>query len=69
VWYWRKFDAPPHPYEAGRYLLRFDAVDYLADVWLNGVHLGSHKGGETPFVFDATSAIHPRQSNSLAVVF
>jgi Glycosyl hydrolases family 2, sugar binding domain/Glycosyl hydrolases family 2, TIM barrel domain/Glycosyl hydrolases family 2 len=67
VWYWRKFDAPAHPYKGGRFLLRFNAVDYLADVWLNGVHLGSHEGGETPFVLDATSAIRPGQSNSLSV--
>src|SRR5262249_3297616 len=32
VWYWRKFDAPAHAYKAGRYLLRFNAVDYVADV-------------------------------------
>ncbi len=67
VWYWRNFDAPAHPYKGGRFLLRFNAVDYLADVWLNGVHLGSHEGGETPFVLDATSAIRPGQSNSLSV--
>ena len=67
AWYWRKFNATPHPYQAGHYLLRFNAVDYLADVWLNGIHLGSHEGGETPFVLDATAAIHPGQSNDLAV--
>ncbi len=67
VWYWRNFDAPAHPYKGGRFLLRFNAVDYLADIWLNGVHLGSHEGGETPFVLDATSAIRPGQSNSLSV--
>jgi Glycosyl hydrolases family 2, TIM barrel domain/Glycosyl hydrolases family 2, sugar binding domain/Glycosyl hydrolases family 2 len=67
VWYWRKFDAPVHPYNTGRYLLRFNAVDYLADVWLNGLHLCTHEGGETPFVFDATGAIRPGQSNSLAL--
>jgi len=67
VWYWRKFDAPAHPYKAGRYLLRFNAVDYLADVWLNGVHIGTHEGGETPFVLDATSTIRPGQSNSISL--
>ena len=67
VWYWRNFDAPAHPYKDGRSLLRFNAVDYLADVWLNGDHLGGHEGGETPFVLDATSKIHLGQSNVLAV--
>ena len=66
VWYWRTFDAVPLPYKAGRYQLRFNAVDYLADVWLNNTYLGSHEGGETPFVFDVTSAIRPA-NNQLAV--
>ena len=40
--------SPPRPTRTpgGRYLLRFWAVDYLADVWLNGVHVGRHEGGE-----------------------
>jgi len=32
-------------------------VDYIAEVWLNGQHLGSHEGADTPFVFDATAFI------------
>jgi beta-galactosidase/beta-glucuronidase len=59
VWYWVKFNAAPQPFKDGRYLLRFNAVDYLADVWLDSVHLGSHEGSETPFVLDATSLIQP----------
>jgi hypothetical protein len=66
VWYWRALDLGVHPYARGRYLLRFNAVDYLADVWLNGIHLGAHEGGETPFVLDATDAIRPGD-NRLAV--
>jgi len=67
VWYWRTFEPPANPYAHGRYLLRFNAVDYLADVWLNGSHLGTHEGGETPFVFDATSAIRTGAGNNLSV--
>jgi len=67
VWYWRKFQAEPHPYTDGRYLLRFNEVDYTADVWLNGEHLGGHEGADTPFVLDATKAIHPGHDNHLAV--
>lgn len=37
-----------------RMLLRFGAVDYAADVWLSGRHLGAHEGGHTPFSFDIT---------------
>lgn len=67
AWYWREFTPPPNPHAAGRYLLRFWAVDYKADVWLNGVHVGEHEGGETPFVFDVTATARPGEPNRLAV--
>ena len=67
AWYWRDFTAPALAIREGRYLLRFHAVDYLAEVWVNGVPIGGHEGGETPFVLDATSGIKPGQANRLAV--
>ena len=57
AWYWREFDASSNPHPDGRYLLRFWAVDYRAEVWLNGTRVGEHEGGETPFVLDVTDAI------------
>ncbi len=81
VWYWRTFTPAltpgpspqtPHPnvegvVERGRYLLRFWGVDYLADVWLNGIYVGGHEGGETPFVLNVTDAIKLGVENLLAV--
>lgn len=67
AWYWRSFQAPSGPLRDGRCLLKFEAVDYLAEVWLNGVRLGGHRGGETPFTLDATEAIRPGRKNLLAV--
>jgi hypothetical protein len=67
AWYWRDFQAPANPHAQGRYLLRFWAVDYKADVWLNGTPVGSHEGGETPFTLDVTDSIRPNSSNRLAV--
>ncbi len=67
AWYWREFDAPANPHAGGRTLLRFWAVDYLGDVWLNGVHVGSHEGGETPFVIDVTDTVHPGARNHISV--
>ena len=58
---------PSFPAEPARCLLRFWAVDYKADVWLNGVAVGSHEGGETPFVIDVSKAIRPGQKNRLTV--
>jgi Glycosyl hydrolases family 2, sugar binding domain/Glycosyl hydrolases family 2/Glycosyl hydrolases family 2, TIM barrel domain len=67
VWYWREFRVPIHPDKLGRFLLRFDAVDYMADVWINGVHVGGHEGSETPFVLDVTTAVMPNATNLAAV--
>ncbi len=67
AWYWREFTPPQNPYFGGRCLLRFHAVDYLADVWLNDVLVGSHEGGETPFVLDVTKVVKPGKPNRLAV--
>lgn len=52
-WYRRSFATPEVP-PGHRLILRFGAVDYLATVWVNGVRVGSHEGGSTPFGFDIT---------------
>ena len=67
AWYWRNFVAPANPHPGDRYLLRFWQVDYLAEVWLNGVPVGGHEGGEAPFVLDVTERIKPGAKNHLAV--
>ena len=67
AWYWRDFTPPVNPHAGGRYLLRFWAVDYLAEVWLNGQPVGGHEGGEGVFVLDVTDVVRPQQPNRLAV--
>jgi beta-galactosidase/beta-glucuronidase len=64
VWYARAFDAPSLG-DGDRLLLHFGAVDYRADVWVNGVHVASHEGGHTPFSADMTDAL--RDANVLVV--
>lgn len=55
LWYRRTFDVSP---SAGhRTLLNFEAVDYRCEVFVNGVSVGRHRGGHTPFSFDVTDAI------------
>lgn len=39
------------------HLLHFGAVDYEADVWVNGQHVASHRGGQVPFSADITAQI------------
>ena len=55
------------PIAGGRCLLRFHAVDYLAQVWVNDMPVGGHEGGETPFTLDITDAVKPGATNRLAV--
>jgi beta-galactosidase/beta-glucuronidase len=57
-WYRRHVDIPPaQPNE--RLILRFGAVDHIANVWVNGTRVGEHCGGYTPFAFDVTRLIGP----------
>ena len=65
VWYRRRFDYPT-PAAGRRLHLYFGAVNYAADVYLNGQKLGHHEGGFTPFAFEVTGLIKP-QGNSLVV--
>ncbi len=53
AWYQTRFDRP-WGWEKQQVFLRFASVNYLADVWLNGVKLGEHEGGHLPFEFDVT---------------
>ena len=65
-YYRRDFDLPQQ--WADQYaLLKFGAVRYVADVWLNGRYLGYHEGGDTPFALDAGSALLPGAVNTLLV--
>jgi len=67
AWYWKEFEAPAKRIPSGRTLLRFWQVDYKADVWLNDTPVGTHEGGESPFLLDVTTAVKPGQKNRLAV--
>ena len=58
-WYGR-WMAPPTGWQGrGRVLLHFGAVDATTQVFLNGVSLGSHTGGFSPFSFDITRHLQP----------
>ncbi|WP_250443098.1 glycoside hydrolase family 2 protein [Actinotalea sp. C106] len=62
VWYRRTLTgadlaAAGRGSQGERVLLHVGAVDHRADVWLDGQHLGSHEGGQTPFSFDVTAHV------------
>jgi len=55
-WFAREFEVAELA-ESATARLRFGAVNYLANVYLNGEHIGSHEGGYTEFVLDATGKL------------
>ena len=61
AWYWRTAVVEKLAADQAA-LLRFGAVDYLAEVYVNGQKVGSHEGGYLPFEFDVTSFIHPGEN-------
>lgn len=65
-WYERKVWIPLE-WRTKRVVIRFGAVNYRADVWLNGEFLGSHEGGYTPFEVDVTSTAEFGEENLLVV--
>nr|WP_233173934.1 glycoside hydrolase family 2 TIM barrel-domain containing protein [Pedobacter sp. ASV19] len=64
VWYKKEFSYSLDKNK--RLFVHFGAVNYLADIYLNGEKIGSHEGGFTPFQFEITQKIKPGQ-NSLIV--
>ncbi|MDR2815391.1 MAG: beta galactosidase jelly roll domain-containing protein [Proteiniphilum sp.] len=65
LWYQREFTVPSK-WKNNKVLLHFGAVDWKADVWVNGVKVGQHTGGYTPFSFDITPAL-TNGNNTLVV--
>ena len=65
LWYQKTFAVPAN-WKSGRILLHFGAVDWMTDVWVNDIKVGSHIGGYTPFTFDITQALKGKQ-NSIVI--
>ncbi len=65
LWYRRSFSLQKRP--GHRVLLHFGAVDWEAQVWVNGHQVGKHRGGYDPFWMDITEALGNRQEHELVV--
>ena len=65
-WYRRTIAFDPA--WAGRQVyLQFDGANRRADVFLNGLFVGTHLGGHARFRFNITTALRPDEANVLAV--
>ena len=66
LWYRRTFPTPN--LAGGRHLLlNFGAVNWQADVLVNGRLLRRHRGGYDPFAIDITAALRPGAVQEIAV--
>ena len=66
AWYHRTF-AVPRLAPGERLLLHFGAVDWEAEVRVNGRAVGMHRGGYDPFTFDITADLRARGEQDLLV--
>lgn len=58
----------PAEWETKRLFVKFYGVQSVADVFVNGSHVGTHRGGGTAFVFEITDKIRFGADNALLVV-
>lgn len=64
--YQRKLYVRPE-WEGKRLFLRFEGANSVADVFINGKHVGEHRGGYSAFVFEITDRVRYGADNQLWV--
>jgi beta-glucuronidase len=64
VWYKKQFNYTAT--KGKRLFLHFGAVNYIAEVFLNGRKTGSHEGGFTPFQFEITDKV--KEGNNALII-
>lgn len=55
LWYQRKVRIPDD--FSGDIFLCFGAVDFCTQIWIDGVYVGEHRGGYTPFSFNISDYV------------
>lgn len=61
IWYKRSFDYTFSNHN-NRLFVYFGAINYKAEVYLNGKKLGTHEGGFTPFYFEVTDIVKSKDN-------
>ena len=64
LWYEREFTVPS-AWKGDRIILHFGAVDWHAQVYVDGTFAGEHKGGYAPFSFDITDLLAKGRRHTL----
>jgi beta-mannosidase len=65
-WYKRTFTVPAN-FGGKRVRLQFDATDYYADTYVNGVSVGRHEGYIDPYEYDITAQARVGETNEIMV--
>ena len=65
-WYRRHYPVDKN-LEGRHFFLKFDGASSMADVYVNGNHLGEHQGGFSAFAFDVTPFLKVGADNVIAV--
>ena len=66
LWYERSFEVP-EDWTGQRIMLNFGAVDWKAEVYVDGALAGEHTGGYAPFAFDITDLLGKGRRHELKV--
>lgn len=68
VWFRRKFSIKKDDLKEKEVWLNFEGVDYYAEVWLNGNHVGKHEGYFQSFRFKVTDFIKDEENELIVKV-
>jgi len=66
VWYRRSVFVPAE-WEGQRVTFNALAINYVADIWINGQWVGYHEGGYTPFSLDIAPSLNYGEENTIAI--
>ena len=66
AWYGKSFHLPAD-WEGKTVRVRFEAVNYRAEVWVNGEAAGAHEGGYTDFELEIGDLLYTDAENFIAV--
>jgi len=68
LWYHRTFSMD-RDWKKQRVLIHLGAVDWEANIYLNGLKVGSHRGGYCPFSFDITESLQAGENELVVSVW
>jgi len=57
----------PEGWKGQRIFIRVGAATYAAKIWINGIPLGQHEGGQLPFAFEINSLVKWKANNRITI--